>query len=125
MLLSKVDAVTMRVPNLDDGVAFYVGQLGHRVLWRNDGVGQVALALPDSDTELVLSTRLDSEPNWLVDDVPAAVDKFCAAGGEVVSSPADIPVGRVAVVRDPFGNSLVLVDLSSGRYDSADAALQT
>jgi hypothetical protein len=28
----------------------------------------------------------------------------------------DIPVGRLAVVQDPFGNRLVLVDLSAGRY---------
>jgi predicted enzyme related to lactoylglutathione lyase len=121
MLLKTVDAVTMRVPSLDDGIAFYVSRLGHEVLWRNDDVGQVGLALPDSDTELVLTTRLDSEPNWLVDDVPSAVEQFCAAGGEVVSPPAEIPVGRVAVVRDPFGNALVLLDLSGGRYESADA----
>lgn len=30
--------------------------------------------------------------------------------------PFDIPVGRAAVVHDPFGNVLVLVDLSKGAY---------
>lgn len=39
-----------------------------------------------------------------------------AAGGQVLSGPFDIPVGRVAVVADPFGNALVLLDLSRGRY---------
>jgi len=39
-----------------------------------------------------------------------------AAGGRVVSEPFDIPVGRIAVVADPFGNTLVLLDLSKGRY---------
>jgi hypothetical protein len=28
----------------------------------------------------------------------------------------DIPVGRVAVVADPFGNILVLIDLPKGHY---------
>ncbi len=44
-----------------------------------------------------------------------------AAGGQVLTGSFDIPVGRVAVVADPFGNSLLLVDLSKGRYvtDSA------
>jgi predicted enzyme related to lactoylglutathione lyase len=121
MLFKTVDAVTMRVPDLDAGIAFYADRLGHRVIWRNDEVGQVGLALADSDTEIVLSTRLDTEPNWLVDDVPHAVERFCAAGGQVVSPPAEIPVGRVAVVRDPFGNPLVLVDLSKGRYGSVPA----
>lgn len=121
MLFKTVDAVTMRVSNLDAGIAFYADRLGHRVIWRNDDVGQVGLALADSDTEIVLSTRLDTEPNWLVEDVPGAVERFCAAGGQVVSPPAEIPVGRVAVVRDPFGNPLVLVDLSKGHYGSAPA----
>ena len=32
--------------------------------------------------------------------------------------PFDIPVGRVAVVSDPFGNVLVLLDLSKGTYET-------
>ena len=34
----------------------------------------------------------------------------------MVTEPFDIPVGRLAVVADPFGNILVLLDLSKGRY---------
>jgi hypothetical protein len=33
-----------------------------------------------------------------------------------VTGPFDLPVGRVAVVADPFGNILVLLDLSQGHY---------
>jgi hypothetical protein len=33
----------------------------------------------------------------------------------VVTEPFDIPVGRVAVVADPFGNILVPVSLDKGR----------
>jgi hypothetical protein len=39
----------------------------------------------------------------------------------VVAAPVDIPVGRAAVVADPFGNELVLLDLSKGRYVTDDA----
>ena len=37
--------------------------------------------------------------------------------------PADVPVGRMTVAADPFGNKLVLLDLSKGRYvtDAAGA----
>ena len=45
---------------------------------------------------------------------------FSAAGGRVLSPAFDIPVGRVAVVTDPFDNVLVLVDLSKGRYRTAN-----
>jgi hypothetical protein len=33
----------------------------------------------------------------------------------------DIPVGRLAVVADPFGNTLVPLDVSKG-HDATDAA---
>jgi catechol 2,3-dioxygenase-like lactoylglutathione lyase family enzyme len=95
-LLRKVDAVTVPVPDLDAGLAFYAEVLGQPLRWRNDEIGQAAVGLPDGDTEIVL------------------VDAF------------DIPVGRVAVVADPFGNALVLVDLSKGRYvtDVAGAVVE-
>lgn len=115
-LLRKVDAVTFHVPNLDAGLAFYVDRLGHALRWRNDAIGAAAVALPESDTEIVLTTQHGYEPNWLVDSADAAADSVVEAGGRVLAAPFDVPVGRVAVVADPFDNVLVLLDLSKGRY---------
>jgi predicted enzyme related to lactoylglutathione lyase len=115
-LLRGVDAITVPVPDLDAGLAFYSAALGHRLLWRDDTTGQAGLALDGSTTELVLTTEHDYEPDWLVDDVAEAIERVRAAGGVVVDGPRDIPVGRIGVVSDPFGNRLVLVDLSRGRY---------
>ena len=67
-----------------------------------------------------MTTEHGYEPNWLVasaDEAAAAIER---AGGKVLTAPFDIPVGRVAVVADPFENVLVLVDLSKGRYDTDD-----
>jgi predicted enzyme related to lactoylglutathione lyase len=119
-LFRRVDAVQVPVPSLDEGLRFYAESLGHRVKWRNDAVGQVGLELPDGDSELVLSTNRPYEPNWLVDDVPEAIATFIQYGGTLVAGPIDIPVGRVAVVQDPFANTLVLVDLSKGLYPAAE-----
>lgn len=113
--------MTVRVPDVDAGLAFYVDVLGHRVKWRNDAVRQAGLELPDSDTELVLTIEHGYEPNWLVDSVEAAVETFRTNGGTVVAEPFDVPVGRIGVVLDPFGNALVLIDLSKGTY-ATDAA---
>lgn len=115
-LLRAVDAVTVPVPNLEAGLAFYRGTLGHQLRWRNEALGQAALQLPGSSTELVLSTRHGYEPDWLVASAEGAVEVFRSGGGTVVVGPADIPVGRLAVVEDPFGNRLVLLDLSKGTY---------
>lgn len=118
-VLRKVDAVTVPVPDLDTGLAFYRDRLGHPVLWRNDDIGQAGLELPESDTELVLTTRLDYAPSWLVASADDAATAFAAAGGRIVETFA-IPVGRCAVVEDAFGNRLVLLDLSKGLYRTDD-----
>lgn len=114
-LLRAVDAVTVPVPDLEAGLAFYLA-LGHELRWRNDAIGQAGLALASGDTELVLTTEQRYEPNWLVGSVDAAASAFREAGGRVLVEPFDIPVGRVAVVADPFDNELTLIDLSKGRY---------
>ncbi|GAB2616740.1 VOC family protein [Kribbella endophytica] len=111
-VLRKIDAVTVPVPDLDRGLAYYRDRLGHPLLWRNDAIGQAGLGMPDSDTEIVLTTGLPYAPTWLVDDVDAAVGSFDG----VVTPAFDVPVGRCAVVVDAFGNRLVLLDLSKGRY---------
>jgi catechol 2,3-dioxygenase-like lactoylglutathione lyase family enzyme len=108
-----VDAVVVRVPSLDEGLAFYRDRLGLELLWRRpDAAG---LRLGDA-AELVLATGLDPETDLLVADVDDAVAVISAGGGAVVRGPFDLDVGRAAVVRDPFGNVLTLVDLSRGRY---------
>jgi predicted enzyme related to lactoylglutathione lyase len=120
-----IDAVTMPVPDLDQGLEFYRDRLGHELLWRNDELGQAGLRLPESKTELVLSTSLEYAPNWLVTSVEHAVQSIVMAGGAVLAEPTQIPVGRLAVVTDPFGNTLILLDLSSGYYRTDDAGRVT
>lgn len=115
-VLRMIDAVTVPVPDLDRGLTFYRDRLGHELLWRDDELGQAGLRLPDGETELVLSTRLEYAPNWLVRSVDGAIQRIVAAGGAVLAGPTQIPVGRLAVVADPFANTLVLLDLSSGHY---------
>jgi hypothetical protein len=93
--------------------------------WRNDGIGQAGLWLPESDTEIILSTNRGYEPNWLVESADAAADRVRAAGGSVLTEPFDIPVGRVAIVANPFDNVLVLLDLPKGRYTTDESGMVT
>lgn len=44
-------------------------------------------------------------------------------GSHLVAGSFGMPVGRAAVVCDPFGNTLVLVDLSKGTYTNSLASL--
>lgn len=111
-LIRKVDAVMVRVPDLEQGLAFYRDQLGHSLLWRNED--SCGLAMSGSDTELVLSTKLGPETDLKVDSSEDAAGRFVAGGGRIIAGPDDVRIGRVVLVADPFGNQLVLLDASKG-----------
>jgi Predicted enzyme related to lactoylglutathione lyase len=112
-LFRKIDCVRLHVDDLDAALDFYCGQLGHRLLWRTDAA--IGLGLPDSDSEIVL-TRDDIgvEVDFLVDSVDEAAAQVCAGGGKVITPPFNIQIGRCVVVQDPWGNTLVLLDMSKG-----------
>ena len=120
-LLQYVDAVTVPVPDLDRGMAFYRDVLGHQLIWRNEAGGQAGLRTPGSDTEIVLTTRQSYEPDWKVASADLAAEIFEANGGRVLVEPMDIPIGRLAIVEDPFGNRLVLLDSTKGTYDTDES----
>jgi predicted enzyme related to lactoylglutathione lyase len=124
-VLQMVDAVTVPVPDLDQGLAFYRDRLGHGLIRRNAEVGQAGLRLLDSQPEIVLSQSLPYAVNWLVTSVSDAVAAIVAAGGFLLVEPHAIAVGRLAIVADPFGNSLILLDLSHGRYAVDDTGQVT
>jgi predicted enzyme related to lactoylglutathione lyase len=114
-VLRGVDCVEVPVPDLESGLAFYRDRLGHELIWRTPTAA--GLRLPGAETELVLTTeRPAPEVDFLVTSVERAVAEIVAAGGAVRTAPFDMPVGRVAVVADPFGNALTILDLSKGRY---------
>ncbi len=116
-VIRKVDAIQIVVPDLEAGLAFYRDKLGHELRWRNET--SAGLAMPDGDAELVIQTRLpQQETDLLVASADDAAQRFVDAGGTVIIPPEDIPVGRVTVVQDPWGNRLVLLDLSKGTYNT-------
>jgi len=114
-VIRKLDCLQLPVGDLQAGVAFYE-RLGHEVIWRR--ANQVGLRLPDTDAELVLQTeREGARVDLLVEDVRAAVERFVAEGGRVVVGPFPIEIGLCAVVADPHGNELELLDMSKGPLD--------
>jgi lactoylglutathione lyase len=112
-LFRKVDCLSLPVPDLEAALAFYSTDLGHQLIWRT---GRAAgLKLPGSSAELVLHTDdRPMETDLAVDSVPEALARFTAAGGTVLRGPFDIQIGRCALVADPWGNVLVILDASKG-----------
>ena len=83
------------------------------------GLSRVAMAPRGADqspADVVMLAEHGYEPNWLVESVDDAVELFRSNGAQIIGEPLDSPVGRLGVVLDPFGNALVLLDLSKGTY---------
>jgi lactoylglutathione lyase len=111
-LLRKIDCYMLKTHDLDEAVTFYRDRLGHEMLWRTPEA--VAFGLPESEAELVIHTDLGSEVYFLVDDVEAAYRRLLASGAAPVNPPFEIQIGKCAIVRDPLGNNLAVLDQSKG-----------
>ena len=112
-LLRNVDCLRLYVPDLEAGLAFYHDRLGHSLIWRTPSAA--GLRMPASEAELVIQTEdREQEVDLTVHSADEAARRFAEAGGEVTVPPFDIQIGRCAVVRDPWGNQLVLLDTSKG-----------
>jgi lactoylglutathione lyase len=115
VMLRKIDCVMVRVADLQVAVEFYTRVCGLRQLWRDKTAA--GMGMPETDAEVVLHTMdLPAAANvhYLVDDVYDAVSTCLAAGCVVLEAPFDIAIGRCAVLQDPFGNAVYVVDMSKG-----------
>jgi predicted enzyme related to lactoylglutathione lyase len=115
-LLRKIDCVMLRVDDLGAAREFYEQVLGLTPLWSDEH--SVALGMPESEAEIVLhddpDIPRDCNVHYLVDDVIDAVARLSAKRCEVIVAPFEVRIGRCAVLIDPFGNSLNLIDMSKG-----------
>lgn len=112
-LFKKIDCLSIPVQDLDEALRFYRDSLGHALIWRD--ARAAGLRLPGSDAELVLHLdRRPAETDIQVESVAAAIERFCQAGGTLVGGPFEIRIGQCAILADPFGNRLVILDCSRG-----------
>ena len=111
--LTKIDAVLHRVGDIDEAIRFYVDVLGLRLGWRDESMA--GLLFPGNDSELVLHID-DSLPNpnisFQVEDVDDFVEEYREKGYNVLVEPFNIRCGMCAVLSDPYGNGIEVMDLT-------------
>jgi lactoylglutathione lyase len=114
-VLRKIDCVMVRVPDLAPATEFYTRVFGLRPLWRDET--SVGMGMAETDAEVVLHTMDlpgDRSVHYLVDSVLDAVATAERAGCAVVEEPFDIAIGKCAVLADPYGNTVSVLDMSKG-----------
>jgi len=120
--MRSLSALTILVPDYDEGIAFFTGILGFTLIEdtdRGNGKRWVLVAPePDAPTRLLLAraatpAQAEAIGNQgggrvflflRVTDFDAEHARLSAAGVAFQEAPRHEPYGKVAVFRDPFGN---------------------
>jgi predicted enzyme related to lactoylglutathione lyase len=129
-LLLNVD-----VPDMAAGIAFYTSALGLEVGRRFD---EDFVELLGSDAPIYLlrkeaGTRIGPasddtrrytrhwspiHPDFVVDDMAAAISRAVAAGAVQEGATCEAPYGRLAMFADPFGHGFCLIEFNAEGYDA-------
>jgi predicted enzyme related to lactoylglutathione lyase len=115
-MLRKIDCVMIRVEKVEAAASYYADVFGLQPLWSGDcSIGRV---FRETDAEIVFhcDPKIPSSVKvyYKVDDVISAVANYAARGCEVLVAPFDITIGKCAVLKDPFGTRLCILDSTKG-----------
>ncbi|MEM3648355.1 MAG: VOC family protein [Thermoproteota archaeon] len=122
--LLKIDSIMFYVSNLEKAAKFYEDVLGLKRVWTDEERGMIGLVFPESDSEIVIH-RDSSLPNPCLSFTVMNVDEFCKEYQEkgylIVEKPREVRCGKFAVLKDPDGNKIPIIDLTKfgnkPRYD--------
>lgn len=114
--MRKIDCIMIRVDDVEAAATYYARVFGLRPQWSGDD--SIGLVFPESDAEIVLHNDPDIpssvEVYYLVDDVVSVVAHYTEQGCRVLVAPFDITIGKCAVIEDPFGTRLCVLDMTKG-----------
>ncbi len=123
----RLQAVTLVVPDYDEGIAFFVGKLGFELVEdtpRGDGKRWVLVAPTGGEARLLLAEGRGEHQRAAIgnqtggrvgffletDDFARDHAAFLARGVEFTETPRREAYGTVAVFRDDFGNLWDLIE---------------
>ena len=115
MGLKKIDAVLIRVDDLERAAEFYIDIMGMKRGWTDKEHQMIGLLFPGNDTELVLhcdESLPDPNVSYQVDNVLEFVEQYKSQGNKVLVEPFDIRCGKCAILQDPEGHSVEIMDIT-------------
>jgi lactoylglutathione lyase len=131
----KAFLLNVDVPDIEAGIAFYTGALGLEVGRRfdEDFVELLGAAAPVYLLRKAAGTAIGPaggderrygrhwtpiHPDFVVDDIEAAIARAVAAGAVQEGETRDAPYGRLAMFADPFGHGFCLIHFNDDGYDA-------
>ena len=114
--LLKVDNIMYRVKNLEKARVFYCDVLGLQEVWEDKERKMLGFRLAKSDAEIVIH----NDPNvpdftfsFLVDNVQEFIKEKMDQGLTLTFGPIPVRCGFYALLQDPDGNNIPIIDLSA------------
>ena len=115
-MLRKIDCVMIKVHQLEAAARYYVEVFGLNRLWSDEY--SIGLGMAETDAEIVLhndpNIPQDFSVYYLVDDAVASAAEYTSHGCKVIEPPFDIVIGKCAILQDPFGTTLCILDMTKG-----------
>ena len=122
--LLKIDNIMFFVSDLQKAAKFYENVLGLKRVWTDKKHRMIGFIFSESDSEIVIhnnSNMLNPSFSFLVKNVQMFCDEYKKKGYIVVREPFEVRCGKFAVLADPDGNELPIIDLTKfggkPRYD--------
>jgi predicted enzyme related to lactoylglutathione lyase len=113
--LLRIDNIMYRVSDLAQGEAFYTQMLGLQKTWEDKERHMMGFTFADRDAEIVIHAH-PSLPtfdySYLVEDVVGFCAEYRAKGYTVAVEPMEVRCGQYAMLSDPDGNGIPIIDLS-------------
>ncbi|MBP6943143.1 MAG: VOC family protein [Candidatus Buchananbacteria bacterium] len=104
-----------RVSDLKKSEDFYIQVLGLKKAWEDLDAQMIGFVFEQSDSEIVIHTNSDipkGDYSYLVEDVVKFCDAVKQLGHPVLLEPIDVRPGKYALIADPDGNEIPIIDLS-------------
>lgn len=119
MMIGKLGLLMIVVKNMDRSVAFYRDVVGMQMLfhqsnWSQFDGGNILLGLHPEGEEVKVSPTSGFSIGFYVDDVVKAVSEIKNRGGHIDVEPRPEPFGRWALLKDPDGYNIQIIELKSG-----------
>ena len=117
MKIGKLGLIMVVVKDMERSVAFYRDVLGldllfHQNNWSQFDAGNILIGLHPEGDEVKVSPTSGCTVGIYVDDIDQAVTEIRRRFGKVAIGPRQDPFGRWALVFDPDGYSIQIIEMA-------------
>ncbi len=119
MQVGKLGLIMVVVKDMKRSVAFYRDVLGLQMLfeqsnWSQFDAGTVLIGLHPEGEEVQVGPTSGCTFGIYVDDITRATAELKRRGGHFSTEPREEPFGRWALLRDPDGYGIQIIEMKSG-----------